>query len=329
MTFNLQDNNPFAPAKMMGNRLRIALDGPAGSGKTFTALMQACLVLGGSTTEFGASLSRRDNGMARIAVIDTERGSASKYAKYFASEDGNSAFDALNLARQDSGAVEPKDFIAAIDAARTYGYEAIIVDSLSHAWEGILDQKDKVDDREKSKNKGFTNSFANWREITPLHNRLIDAILNFPGHVFATMRTKVEYIQEKDDKTGKLAVKKVGLKPIQRDGVDYEFDIVLDMMDNIAYVGKSRCKELMEKGQVDKPAMNMAQILREWLDLALPVMSREQFMEKMASIGISGKDSIQEWIKANKLEAIGGNDKYTRLWEIANEDNELPHAAGE
>lgn len=318
MTFNPQDNNPFAPAKMMGNRLRIALDGPAGSGKTFTALIQACLVLGGSPTDFGAQLSRRENGQARIAVIDTERGSASKYAKYFTSEDGHSAFDALNLARQESGAVEPKDFISAIEAAKTYGYEAIIVDSLSHAWEGILDQKDKVDDREKSKSKGgYTNTFANWREITPLHNRLIDAILNYPGHVFATMRTKVEYLQEKDEKTGRNVVRKVGLKPVQRDGVDYEFDIVLDMMENIAYVGKSRCKELTEKGQIDKPSVNMAQILREWLDLALPVMTREQFMDEMAEIGYSTKESIQAWIKSNGLEHIGGNDKYTRLWEVA------------
>lgn len=319
--------NPFAPAKMLGNHLRIALDGPAGSGKTFTALLQASLILGGELSEHGAILSRRDNGLARIAVIDTERGSASKYSKYFHDGKGNAAFDALNLARSASGAVEPEEFIKAIDAAKTYEYEAIIVDSLSHAWEGILDQKDKVDDREKSKNKGgYTNTFANWREITPLHNRLIDTVLNYTGHVFVTMRTKVDYVQEKDEK-GYTKIRKVGLKPVQRDGVDYEFDIVLDMMDNIAYVGKSRCKELTEKAQFERPGIDMAQILRVWLDLAEPAMTREQFAVRMAEIGYSTEASVQDWFKLNKLGHIGGVDKYERLWDIA--VNQMQKASGE
>lgn len=319
--------NPFAPAKMLGNHLRIALDGPAGSGKTFTALMQACLIMGGQNTDYGATLSRRDNGLGRIAVIDTERGSASKYAKYFADGFGGAAFDALNLARSSSGAVEPEAFIQAIEAAKKFEYEAIVIDSLSHAWEGILDAKDRVDEKEKAKNKGVTNSFANWREITPLHNRLIDTILNYPGHVFVTMRTKVEYVQEKDER-GYTKIRKVGLKPVQRDGVDYEFDIVLDMMDNVAFVGKSRCKELMEKGQIDKPSSNMADILRVWLDLAEPTMSRETFMQNMAGIGYSTTESIQDWIKLNQLGKIGGNDKYDRLWEIAL-NSSIQKASGE
>jgi hypothetical protein len=326
--YSQENSNPFAPAKMLGNHLRIALDGPAGSGKTFTALLQACLVLGGEYTEHGAILSRRENGLARIAVIDTERGSASKYSKYFADAKGNAAFDALNLARSASGAVEPEEFIRAIDAAKKFEYEAIIVDSLSHAWEGILDAKDKVDDREKAKSKGsYTNTFANWREITPLHNRLIDTVLNYTGHVFVTMRTKVEYVQEKDEKTGRNVVRKVGLKPVQRDGVDYEFDIVLDMMETVAYVGKSRCKELTEKAQFDHPSTDMAQILRVWLDLAEPAMTREQFVIHMATIGYTTEESIKDWVKLNKLGGIGGVNKYDRYWEIANVN--LDKASGE
>ena len=312
--------NLFAPAAMTGSKLRIAYDGPSGSGKTYTAILQAVLMLDGELTDKGAYLPRRPNGLARIAVIDTERGSAQKYAKDFASDDKRyGAFDVLVLDRNENGAVDPRAFIQAIETAEEYGYEYLVIDSLSHAWEGILDEKDKVDEAAKAKSRGnYTNTFANWREVTPLHNKLIDACLTYDGHVAVTMRTKTEYVQEKDEK-GYTVIRKVGLKPIQRDGVDFEFDIVLDMMDNIAYVGKSRCKPLREMASINKPGKEMATVLTEWLDLAEPLLmlTREDFIAKMNELGYGNNQAIGAFIKNNGLEIIGGDMKYTRIYTMA------------
>jgi hypothetical protein len=104
------------------------------------------------------------------------------------------------------------------------GYDVIIIDSLSHAWAGsggLLDLQGVVADRLK-------NSYTAWREVTPLHNQLVETMLQSSCHIIATMRSKTEYILELNDK-GKQQPKKVGLAPIQREGMDYEFTIVFDI----------------------------------------------------------------------------------------------------
>lgn len=217
-------------------KLRLALIGLAGSGKTYSALSVAThLVPGG-----------------KIAVIDTERGSASLYADRF-------TFDVLDLDRHG-----PENYCDAIEAAEQAGYDVIVIDSLSHAWagkDGALEQVDKI-----AKREGKANNFTAWRDVTPKHNRLVDTMLSCKSHLIATIRSKMEYVLEKDEKTGKSVPRKIGLAPIQRDGLDYEFTVVGDMnLSHELIVSKSRCSAIGVGDIIDKPGEKFARTLREWL----------------------------------------------------------------
>ena len=205
----------FVKATKKQSRLRMAILAPPGCGKTYTALLVGTnLVAGG-----------------KVALIDTERGSASKYADKF-------EFDVLEME-----SFSPANYVKAIEAADAAEYDVVIIDSLSHAWtgtDGALAMVDKISKRSRS-----GSTFNSWRDVTPEHNNMVDAILRSRAHVIATMRVKTEYVLEKNEKTGKMAPRKVGMKPVQRDGLEYEFDVVGDMdADNGYSVSKTRCSEL-------------------------------------------------------------------------------------
>lgn len=219
----------FTKAVKSQEKLRMALDGPAGSGKTWTALILA------------TDLAKREGG--RVAVIDSERSSAKKYASDF-------DFDHLTLPDW-----SPFTYMNAVRSAVEAGYPLIVIDSFSHAWEGVLELKDNATARSRSKNS-YTEG---WREATPVHNELVDTVLRADAHVIATLRTKTEYVIE-DGKP-----QKVGMKPIQRDGVDFEFDVVGDMTsENSMVISKTRCSALT--GQVfRKPTAALAETLWDWL----------------------------------------------------------------
>jgi hypothetical protein len=223
----------FQRASKKHSRLRMALMGVAGSGKTYTALNIA-KHLGGP-----------------VAVVDTERGSASKYSDQF-------EFDVLEL-----DTFSPQTYIEAIQAAEEAGYNVLIIDSMSHAWtgkEGALDQVTRATKRSQS-----GNTFAAWRDVTPLHNAMIDTILSSKMHIIGTMRAKTEYVQEKNEKTGKITVRKVGLAPVQRDGLEYEFDVVADLdQDNNLIIGKTRCPQVAGM-VIPKAGKEIALKLTAWL----------------------------------------------------------------
>ncbi len=140
----------------------------------------------------------------------------------------------------------------------------MVIDSLSHAWMGkggALEQVDNAAKRSQSK-----NTFGAWREVTPRHNSMVDAIIRFPGHVIATMRSKTEYVLEKDDR-GKSVPRKIGIQPVQRDGLEYEFDVVcdLDLENNDLIIGKTRC-DLLHGKIFRRAGKDIAAILTSWLD---------------------------------------------------------------
>lgn len=226
----------FKKATKEQAKLRLALIGLAGSGKTYSALaIGTALVPGG-----------------RVALIDTERKSASLYADHF-------AFDTAELNDHD-----PDKYVEAIEGAEAEGYDVIVIDSLSHAWagkDGALEQVDKI-----AKREGKSNNFTAWRDVTPKHNRLVDAIVSCRSHVIVTMRSKMEYALEKDEK-GKSSVRKIGLAPIQREGLDYEMTVVGDMdLSHTLIVSKSRCLGAVEVGEViPNPGAKLAEKLRAWL----------------------------------------------------------------
>ncbi len=237
----------FQKATKTQSRLRMALDGPSGSGKTYTGLVFATALAKGI-------------GNGRVAVIDTERGSAAKYADRF-------DFDVLAL-----DTFAPKLYCEAIDAAEQAGYPVILIDSLSHAWEGeggVLDLHDQATRRQASQ-----NSFTAWKDVTPIHRRLVDAILTSSAHVIVTMRSKMDYTQVTEN--GRSVVKKVGMGPVQRQGIEYEFDIVgdLDTEHNMA-ITKSRCFAAAD-AVVNKPTAEWFKVVKDWLTEGVPMAAPEK-----------------------------------------------------
>ncbi|MCC6591625.1 MAG: ATP-binding protein [Bryobacterales bacterium] len=223
----------FKKAVKKDAKLRLALCGPAGSGKTYTLLSIA--------TELGGP----------IAYVDTEHGSASKYADLF-------AFDVV-----EPSTFDPRDLIGTIREAAEAGYKVICVDSLSHYWMGKGGELEMVDNAAKRSQSG--NSFTAWKHVTPVHNELVDTIIASPIHVLVSMRTKTEWVIEKDERTGKSAPRKVGLAPVMRDGIEFEFDVCGDLdQDNTLTVTKSRCPDLAGK-VINRPGKDMATVLKKWL----------------------------------------------------------------
>ena len=225
----------FKQAERKQAKLRLALCSPAGGGKTYSALKIAQGIGG------------------RIALIDTEHGSGSLYAE----TSGMPEYSVLELTPPFS----PQRYIEAIEQAEKSKFEILIIDSLSHAWAaegGILDMQEAARLASKSQ-----NSWTAWREITPKHNQLVEAMLQSPLHIIATMRSKQEYAQVVED--GKTVIKKLGLAPVQREGMDYEFTVVLDLsMEHIATSSKDRTG--LFDGQHFKPSQETGQKLLEWLN---------------------------------------------------------------
>ena len=224
----------FKKAHRSKAKLRLAIAGPSGAGKTYSALLIASGIVP----------------LEKVAVIDTESGSADLYADL-----GGYSTVTINPP------YSPQKYIEAIHAAEAAGFELIIIDSLSHAWSGeggLLDQQGKAAD---SKYRG--NSWAAWREITPLHNQLVETMLHTPLHVIVTMRSKTEYIQT--DVNGRKQIQKVGMAPIQRDGIEYEFTTVFDLSQNhTATVSKDRTK--LFDGQYFTPTADCGKALLQWLN---------------------------------------------------------------
>jgi hypothetical protein len=236
----------FTKATKRRKKARIAIMGPTGSGKTWTALEIARGLVG-------------DDG--RIAVIDTERGSASLYEE-------RTPFDVLELT-----SCAPERYVEAITAATAAGYDALVIDSWSHAWAGKDGLLEFVD-AQKKKNRG--NDFVVWGDATPKQNHMVDAILSAPLHIVVTMRSKMAYVLEEQDRGGRKVQipRKVGLQPIQRDGVEYEFDVVADMdLDHNLMIAKTRCSVLADQ-VLRKPTRALGETLRAWLeDGAAPIVA--------------------------------------------------------
>ncbi len=244
----------FQRAERKKSRLRLALCGPSGSGKTRSAL------------ELAQGLGNK------IALADTEHGSASLYSDVC-------EFDAAEIVAPYS----PDKYIAAIDAAAAGGYDVLIIDSLSHAWAGeggILDIKDAAEKASRSK-----NGYAAWREVTPMHNKLVEKILAAPLHIIVTMRTKTAYEVQKDE-NGKTKPVKIGLAPVQRDGMEYEFTCVLDIDVESHIATSSKDRTRIFDGRHLLLTKQVGEELYAWLESGIDLEKiireqREGFMERL------------------------------------------------
>jgi hypothetical protein len=214
-------------------RLRMAIHAPSGAGKTMTALLIA--------KAFG-----------RVLLIDTERGSSEKYAHL--------DFEVARVAPP----YNPRILIE--ELPKIEGFDVVIIDGLSPFWNGaggLLELHDEEVRRQVASGRKV-DTFAAWKNITPIYRRMVDAILSCPAHVITTMRAKTEY--ERDDK-GKI--QKKGFAPEMRDQFDYELDIETSMVEDdgnhYMAVRKSRCSELAGK-TFKNPGSEVAIILKDWLD---------------------------------------------------------------
>ena len=210
-------------------KIRIALQGASGSGKTYSSLLLA----------YGLCQD-----WSKIAVIDTENQSADLYSHL-------GQYNVLTLQPPFS----PERYIEALSTCEASGMEVIIIDSLSHEWEGeggILDIHGNM----------AGNSFTNWAKITPRHNSLVQKILHSAAHIIVTVRSKQDYVIT--EKNGKQVPEKVGLKAVQRDGLEYDFSIVFELdINHHAVCSKDRTQLFAQKIPF-KIEPQTGQKIREW-----------------------------------------------------------------
>ncbi len=230
----------FKKATKKQAKLRLAVFGPSGSGKTFSALR----------------IAKGMNG--KTAVIDSERGSASKYSDRF-------DFDVLEL--------QPcniDNLVKGIGDAEEAEYNILIIDSLTHAWQELLEEIDKL---ANAKYKG--NSWGAWNEGTPKQKKLVNAILNYNGHIIATMRSKTEWTIEQTQ-SGKTKPVRVGLAPEQGKGIEYEFDMLMEITpEHFANIIKDRTGMFQDQ-IIEKPDEKFGKKLVEWLNSGEKVEIQEQ-----------------------------------------------------
>lgn len=208
-------------------KIKMALQAPSGAGKTMSAILLA------------KGLCNAD--LSRVAVIDTENGSADLYAHL-----GN--YNVISLRPPFTA----QQYVEAIEICEKAGMEVIIIDSISHCWDYLLDYHSSL----------AGNSFTNWAKIKPLEKTFMDKILQSNAHVIATMRTKQDYVLNQKD--GKFIPEKVGLKAVQRDGVDFEFTLVLDLdIKHYATASKDRTGLFMDKPEFKITPETGSKIL-EW-----------------------------------------------------------------
>lgn len=277
----------FKKAMRQKSKLRLALAAPSGAGKTYSALLLA-KGLGGKT-----------------ALIDTEHGSAQLYSNQF-------EFDVLEL----SPPYTPERFIEAIDAAARAGYDNLIVDSTTHEWNGKGGCLELVDTLAAAKFRG--NSWSAWNEVTPRHRAFIDAMLRAPMHVIATMRSKTETAQVEEN--GRKKVVKMGMKAEQRDGIEYEFTVTLDIIHegHFAIASKDRTGLFTDKDP-ERLSEDTGKRLMAWLESgADPIPEPELDGMKPADYDFH----MNEMTEAKTVEALA--EAYTAAYKAARAAGDMP-----
>lgn len=219
-------------AKRSATKLRLLLTSPSGGGKTYGALLLA-KGMGGKTV-----------------VIDTEQGSSDIY-------DDLHEFDVVDL----EPPFTPEAYIEAIEACEAAGYDVIIIDSISHEWNGKGGCLELVDTIAKAQFRG--NTWSAYSVITPRHRAFIDAMLRSKAHIIATGRSKTETAQVEDH--GKKKVAKLGMKVETRDGVEYEFTTVLDIIHDGHFATASKDRTGIFAGDPKAISEETGKQLAEWL----------------------------------------------------------------
>lgn len=282
----------FQKATRKRAKLKLATAGPSGSGKTYSALRLA------------AGLG------SKIAFIDTENNSASLYSDRF-------QFDVMDMAPP----FTHEKFVAGVNDAVAGGYDVLVIDSASHLWEGILAYKDSLDKR-------GGNSYTNWNDAGKRFKEALDAVLQAPLHVICCMRSKMDYAQEKDDR-GKTTIRKVGLAPIMRDGIEFEFTTVFDI-DMAHHAKTSKDRTGLFRDNIFQITEQTGKDLLAWMESGAPPVVADP-----PTIGGSNPDIARpvaaKWTDEQKNEAgayrsdiarfPGGDKRFSDLWSKMKQDH--------
>jgi hypothetical protein len=269
-------------------KLRIGMSGPAGSGKTYSALLLA-------------------SGMAswdKIALIDTESGSGELYAN----SKGIGQYQYLRL----NPNYTPERYIEAIKTCEDAGIEVIIIDSATHEWDGTggcLETVDQITQASRSK-----NSYIAWGKVTPRHKKFIDAIIQSPCHIITTTRRKQDYDMGKDER-GKTVVTKVGLKEIQREGFEYELTVAFDIDITHHAVSSKDRTGLFDGVPEFKIGKETGEALMKWSNSGTDAIEEEVVYEPEA-------DNLKDPVTALMLERL--KKKSGDSLENLNEVSETP-----
>ncbi|MGW1267585.1 ATP-binding protein [Streptomyces sp. NPDC002491] len=275
----------FAPATRETAKARIALQGPGGSGKTKTALRMAeGLAAGGP-----------------IGVVDTERGSALKYAPV----PGRPDIEAHEFAHLPMAYCSPENLIAAVKAAEEARLAVLIIDSWSHFWAGKGGLLARVDEEGKKINGG---KFSAWGPVNEMEQEMLDALLGFPGHVIVTMRTKNDY----ELSGGKVT--KLGVKTVQREGAEYEVDVVIDMVDGTGTVTKTRYTAL-HNACVHHPGEEFAEAILEQLGQGVDPV--QVIVDALVAEGLTYDRALELHGQANSRRLLGADLLHPKTGEPA------------
>jgi len=289
--------------------LKLGMSAPSGGGKTLSSILLAYGLLKEAHPNW-----TDEQIWEKIAIIDTENGSGQLYV---GSEFYNTVIGTYNVITLEAP-FEADKYIQAVELCKEAGMEVCIIDSTTHLWSGtggLLEQQNNA-----AKRGG--NSYTAWRDVTPLHNRFVETMLQTPMHIIATMRAKQEYVQEKDA-NGKTNIRKVGMEPEQRKGMEYEFTTFFEITnEHEAFGAKDRTSQFDQKTfkitpEIGKQMMKWLQsgtdkptvILKESIEKADPKKAlesaHEQVLEQVRKLGGSKNPTLMTILKENTPDGKG------------------------
>lgn len=267
-------------------RLRILLSGHSGSGKTYSSLLMAKGLCG--------------DDLSKVVLIDTESGRGDLYSHL-------GEYNVLRL----MAPFTPERYVEAINAAVSFGAEVIIIDSVSHEWEGeggCLEIKD-IESR-----KPNVSSYTAWANITPRHMKFVNCLIACPAHIISTARTKTAYEMEEYERNGRKMTRpvKIGMATVQRDGFDYEQTLELRMSES-HYATTMKDNTSLFDGEVFIPSEETGRKLLQWVESGKPaspevIALKEEFDVAITMLPESRRsafsNAFQDAFNANNIERM-------------------------
>lgn len=240
-------------------KLRLGMSGASGFGKTYSALLLA----------YGMT-----NDWSKIAVIDTENGSAELYSNL-------GEYNVLKL----QSPFSPERYIEAIKTCENANVEVIIIDSITHEWDGkggCLDINNELGGR-----------FTDWAKVTPRHNAFVQALLQSKCHIITTVRRKQEYDMVKNER-GKIEPVKIGTKEVTKEGFEYELTINFEFVNDKHLVKASKDRTSMFANQPE-------------------FILTSETCKKILDWCENGIDELKEAI--TEMQAVKTLDEVTEIWK--------------